>query len=158
MNYYRENGLCEKDLIEWSKQFCRTDKTMLDIGAHTGTYTISLAEYCSHVYAFEPQKMTFYALCGGVALSNIRNATCIPVGLGSEDQVGPQTLHIISVDGGGSSLQMSSEETLLEKETVKIRTLDSFGLTNIGFIKMDVENNEFHVLKGALQTLENSFF
>ena len=70
---------------------------MLDIGAHTGTYTVSLAQYCNHVYAFEPQKMTYYALCGSIALSNLTNVTCLNVGLGSNEQVGKQTLNIITI-------------------------------------------------------------
>ena len=84
ITYYIEHGLFEKQLIEWCKQFCSKDKNILDIGAHTGTYTIGLAEHCKHVFSFEPQKMTYYALCGSVALSNIRNVSCINVGLGSD--------------------------------------------------------------------------
>lgn len=81
---------------------------MLDIGAHSGTYTISLAENCKNVYSFEPQKMTFYSLCGSIALSNIKNVTCINTGLGSEEQVGIQKLNIISLDGGGSTLHCTN--------------------------------------------------
>lgn len=91
----------EKNLIEWCKQFCKKDQNILDIGAHSGTYTISLADYCKNVYAFEPQKMTFYSLCGSIALSNITNTTCLNYGLGSSEQVGKQILKIISADGGG---------------------------------------------------------
>ena len=36
------------------------------------------------------------------------------------------------------------------------KTIDSFNLENIGFIKMDVEENELFVLKGALNTLKQS--
>jgi len=103
INYYIEYGLFEKNLIEWCKQFCKKDQNMLDIGAHSGTYTIALADYCNKVYAFEPQQMTYYSLCGSVVLSNIKNAICLNVGLGTTEQVGKQKLNIISVDGGGSS-------------------------------------------------------
>ena len=86
INYYITHGLFEKYLIEFCKQFCNKDKIMLDIGAHTGTYSISLSNYCKHIYAFEPQKMTYYSLCGSIALSGIRNVTCINIGLGSKDR------------------------------------------------------------------------
>lgn len=155
INYYASNGLFESNLIEWCKQFCSKDKCILDIGAHIGTYTISLAKHCSHVYSFEPQKMTYYALCGGIALSNIQNVTCHNYGLGSDDQVGVQTLRIVSVDGGGSSLHTGSKPVLRE-ETVIIKTLDDLDLDNIGFIKMDVEDNERFVIMGGLKTLERS--
>ena len=42
--------------------------------------------------------MTYYSLCGSIALSNIKNAVCLNFGLGTHDQVGKQTLNIISLD------------------------------------------------------------
>jgi len=153
--YYCEHGLFEKPIIEWVKQFCHTDRCVLDIGAHTGTYAISLAAYSRMVYAFEPQRMTYYALCGGVALSNLRNIECIPYGLGSSEQVGSMVLNIVSPDGGGSSIH-TNWQPVLAKERIEIRTLDSFALDNIGFIKMDVEENELAVLQGAQETLRRS--
>jgi len=157
LDYYWRKGLFECQLIEWSKQFCKPDKVFLDIGAHTGTYAISLAANSREVVAFEPQRSTFYALCGSVVASGYANKiACRPYGLGSEEQVGKQELKIVSNDGGGSSLLPAEKETVLREETVEIRTLDSFHLDNIGFIKMDVENNEFNVLRGALNTLLES--
>ena len=157
VDYYAKMGLFESQLIEWCKQFCKKDRVFLDIGAHTGTYSISLAEHCREVHCFEPQRATYYALCGGVALSQIGNITCHHVGLGSDAQVGKQTLNIVSLDGGGSSIHQTADP-VLDTETIEIRTLDSFGFTNIGFIKMDVEENELFVLKGARKTLETSGF
>ena len=156
IDYYKNYGLFEKGLIEWTKQFCCIDKNMLDIGAHSGTYSISLAHLCSKVYAFEPQQMTYYSLCGSVALSNIKNINCIKYGLGSESQVGIQTLNIVSDDGGGSTLHGNSN--ILKTESIEVKTLDSFNITNISFIKMDVEDNELNVLQGAVNTLKNSYY
>jgi len=156
MHDYILNGLYEKNLIEWCKQFCSKDKNMLDIGAHSGTYTISLADNCKHVYSFEPQQMTYYALCGSVVLSNIKNVTCINYGLGSVDQIGKQRLNIVSLDGGGSSIHNDNNNNILKTEEIEIRTLDSFNLDNIGFIKLDVEENEYQTLQSALNTLKKS--
>ena len=155
LNYYINHGLFENGLIEWCKQFCGKDQNMLDIGAHSGTYTISLADYSKHVYAFEPQKMTFYSLCGSVALSNIKNVTCINYGLGSTEQVGKQQLNIVSLDGGGSSLHNNNNNSL-QTEEIEVRTLDSFNIDNIGFIKIDVEENELQTLMGSQNTLIKS--
>lgn len=157
LDYYKTYGLFEKGLIEWSKQFCSIDKNMLDIGAHTGTYAISLAHLCNKVYAFEPQQMTYYALCGSVALSNIQNINCMKYGLGSESQVGLQSLNIVSDDGGGSTLHGGGgNNKVLKTENIEVKTLDRFNITNISFIKMDVEDNELNVLLGSLNTLKNS--
>lgn len=152
--YYTQKGLFESSLIEWCKELCNKDKVMLDIGSHTGTYSIHLSKYCKTVYAFEPQKMTYYALCGSVCLSNCYNIECINYGLGSVDQIGTKELNIISEDGGGSSIQ--PQYNLISKEMIRVRTLDSFNISNIGFIKIDVEGNELDVLKGSLNTLRES--
>jgi len=149
-----ERGLFEATLIEWCKQFCSKDKIMLDIGAHTGTYSLSLASNSKHVYAFEPQKMTYYALCGGVALSNLSNVSCCNFGLGSDEQTGSNVLKIVSNDGGGSSLHAPSSGVVLREETIQVETLDSMELNDIGFIKMDVEDNELFVLQGGAATLK----
>ena len=157
LDYYWRKGLFECQLIEWSKQFCSPNKLFLDIGAHTGTYAISLAGVSKNVIAFEPQRATYYALCGSIAASGlVDKVMCYQFGLGSIEQTGEQLLKIVSNDGGGSSLLPAENERVLKEETIHVRTLDSFGLQNVGFIKMDVENNELNVLRGALTTLRDS--
>lgn len=156
LEYYVNNGLFEKELIEWCKQLCSKDKIMLDIGAHTGSYSISLAEHCKTVYAFEPQRMIYYSLCGGVALSNIKNVYCQNVGLGSRSQVGTCKINGISLDGGGATIHAPNNTMILYQEDIEIITLDSLNLDNIGFIKIDVENNELQALQGGIHTLDRS--
>jgi len=154
LDYYTKNGLFEQSLIDWSAQFCQKDKVFLDIGAHSGTYTISLAKYCKTVHSFEPQRMTYYSLCGSVALSNAENVFCHNFGLGEESQTGQQTLNIVSDDGGGSTLKDTAN--IKKTELITVKTLDSINIQDIGFIKIDVEGNELNVLKGALNTLKQS--
>jgi FkbM family methyltransferase len=99
--------------------------------------------------------MTYYSLCGSVALSNITNITCLNFGLGSNEQSGKNILKIVSNDGGGSTLH-SNNMNVLKEEEIEIKTLDSLNIQNIGFIKMDVEDNELFVLKGSIETLKQS--
>lgn len=156
IDYYTKHGLFESGLIEWSKQLCSPTKAFVDIGAHSGTYSLCLADYCSEVHSFEPQKMTYYSMCGSVALSNKRNINCYNLALGSPEQVGFAMLNIHSNDGGGSSLHKNTNSPVLTEEPVEVVTMDSLQLTNIGFIKMDVEDNELNVLKGARKTLSDN--
>lgn len=176
IDYYRDHGLFEKALIEWSKQLCDPNWAMLDIGAHTGTYSIALADHCQHIYAFEPQKSTYYALCGSVALSNKTDKiTCINVALGTKEQSkrDDNTLKIRSLDGGGSSMfhisyctntpvQDQDQSTpqnqvqTLSEEPIHVSTLDDMKIQNIGFIKLDVEYNELSVLQGGKCTIHQN--
>ena len=155
--YYADRGLFENSLIEWCKQFCKKDAIFLDIGAHTGSYAITLAPYAKTVYAFEPQRLTYYALCGGVALSGAKNIECLKYGLGNVGQIGKQTLNIVSNDGGGSTMHVQEPGKVLATETIDICTLDSLNIEGkISFIKMDVEENELFVLQGGMDTIIRS--
>lgn len=162
ISHHSQYGIYESSLMTWiSQEFSSKDKIFLDIGAHTGTFSINLANKFKHVYSFEPQKMTYYALCGSVALSNINNITCINVALGSQEQcfTGTAILNITSEDGGSSSLYKCTEEPILREELIQIRTLDNYidiFKNEIGVIKMDVEKNELEIIKGGLKCLEKS--
>jgi len=131
---------------------------MLDIGAHTGTYSLSLSEFNKNVYCFEPQRMTYYALCGSVVLSNKTNIYCYNIGLGSQEQSGINNLNIISNDGGGSSIHEPYGFDILKKEEILTKTLDSLNISDIGFIKMDIEDNEYYAILGALESLKRSSY
>ena len=65
------------------------------------------------------------------------------------------TVKIVSADGGGSTLH-SNNNNVLQTEEIEIRTLDSFNIDNISFIKIDVEDNELQVLMASQITLERS--
>jgi FkbM family methyltransferase len=142
LDHYWQKGLFECQLIEWAKQFCIGGKTFVDIGARTGTYSISLSKHCGNVVAFEPEKSAYYALCGSVAASGLSDKiTCHQCALGNDDQVKAQ--------------KNESEDPIMDNWTdaVCVRTFDSFHFKNVGFIKMFVANNGHNVLRGALNTL-----
>ena len=66
-----------------------------------------------------------------------------------------------SKDGGtnGLNLDYNNGKWLgnnQDQYEVEVKSLDSYKLMNIGFIKIDVEGYELAVLKGALQTIQNS--
>jgi FkbM family methyltransferase len=123
-----------------------------------GTYALSLAPYCKEVHAFECQRMTYFQLAAGIALNGLENVHPHNFALGSPSDNGKfLTLRIISEDGGGSSIRsLPINYECLKEEQVELRTLDSFELENVGFLKIDVEGAELDVLKGAEATLKNS--
>jgi len=75
------------------------------------------------------------------------------VGLGSPEQVGTASLKIVSNDGGSS---IHADAGIIREENIQVITLDSLKIQDIGFIKMDVEENEYFVLLGATETLKES--
>jgi FkbM family methyltransferase len=54
-----------------------------------------------------------------------------------------------------NSLSLATDKSILSV-TAQMKTLDSFDLDNVGFIKIDVEGHEESVLKGGINTIKRS--
>lgn len=150
----------EQNMIQWAADNLLVQgKTFVDIGAHVGSYALQYAEAGFEVHAFEAQRNTFHYLCANIALNGLSdrvNARHVALGEGEQRLV---ELRIISADGGGSSAaSLSTHQTPMRTESVECRSLDSYRLSNVGLIKIDVEGAERLVIRGARRTLaENGY-
>ncbi len=150
--FARNGGAPEARLIDWATQFISHDETFLDVGAHVGSWAQHFALKCKQVHAFEPQRTTYERLLEGVQRAKLRNVTCHDVALGGQGDV---DLHVVSVDGGGSTLRHRQElGAVLGVERVRCAQIDDFEFENVGLIKIDAEGFEIDILRGAANTLE----
>lgn len=158
--YILENGIYEYPLIKWCEQFLTPESTFVDVGAHMGTYSILLHKHCKTVHAFESQKSTFDCLTIGICVNNAFNIETYNVALGSKEDT--MTLYHVSEDGGCSSVRqeisMHMGLPVTDTEKVNVKTLDSYNLKNVDFLKIDVEGYELEVIKGASMTLVDNDF
>jgi FkbM family methyltransferase len=129
-------------------------RTAIDAGANAGLYTIRLARLCQAVYAFEINP----AVTGHLQRARLPNVTIMQFGLSSAAR--RVTLYIPLLDGkmpleGWASLNPGNcPDTSIHREiSGYVRTLDSCGITDIDFMKIDVEGHEIELLKGARATL-----
>lgn len=155
--WFFDAGMAEKGLIHWVYDtFIQPDKNFLDIGAHIGTYSLVCAKKAKHTYAFECSPTTFCYLAANIALQGLEEKVSpYPFALGNEDR--PMEYIVRSKDGGGNGVKhLATTDAACKKLPVLMRRLDTFGLTDIGFIKIDVEGFEKEVLLGALETLKGS--
>lgn len=133
-------------------QLASPDRIALDIGSNKGVYSYLLADKLGiTTHAFEPQPV-FYERLRRTAPSNL---SCHNVALGDSEA---ELTFYLPVKNGKvlnqvATLRDVSGETECIKVPVRTTTLDSLNLTNVGFIKIDVEGWEQQVMIGGKETI-----
>jgi len=97
------------------------------------------------VFAIEPQRLNFQMLCANLALNSITNTYSYQIAL--SDQAG--FMPLASLPGYSTNGNLVGQG-----EQVQTATLDSFGIPQCRFLKLDVGEMLGAVLQGAVQTLQ----
>jgi FkbM family methyltransferase len=151
---FRDYGEFSEGEVEIFKHFVQRGAIVLDLGANIGAHTVPLAQLAGSggvVVAFEPQPVLHQILCANLAVNSIPNVLTYAMALGNNQ--GTCTIPILDYtephNFGGVSMDM-----VTEGELVTLTTLDTYGLSRVDFIKMDVEGFESQVLEGAAATID----
>lgn len=144
----------ELKLLPW---IVRPTNNTIDIGGNRGVYSYQLWRLGATVEVFEPNPICAEVLTKWANGKERVRVHCLAI----SDQAGSAILHIPQDSSGvehdaSASLENGDFEKARDIE-VKLQTLDSFGFTDISFIKIDVEGHETDVLRGAEQTIRGSF-
>jgi FkbM family methyltransferase len=131
----------------------------IDVGANKGSYLYSMARWSklAPVFAFEPQSSLAHYLTGACQRSGLTNVHVENRAL--SDVQGQLDLYIPgTADSPGASLESSvADKTSCHKEVVQVTTLDVYADEKIQapvrVIKIDVEDHELAVIKGALRLI-----
>lgn len=122
-------------------------KAFIDVGASVGMWTFFVANKNVETHAFEPSPIAF-GILEKVARHH-PNVKAYPFALGEKEYI--VNLNVHSHVGYDSILHKSKE--FWRKIPVKVRTLDSFNIQDVGLIKIDTEGYEIPVLLGAIETI-----
>tara|TARA_B100000085_G_scaffold12826_1_gene11086 strand:+ start:1913 stop:2593 length:681 start_codon:yes stop_codon:yes gene_type:complete len=125
---------------------CAKLRIAVDIGAHVGITAFRLSQSFEHVHAFEINTNLLPCLHHNLNMKGVHNCTTHPVGIGDVEK---------DVDIKTTNKSFGTHVDP-DKKTgkYKIKTLDSFEIQNVDFIKIDAEGYEPLVIKGALKTIE----
>ena len=150
--YWREfNGEGEKELSQLPNLVAEI-KTAIDIGGSVGTYTFHLSRLAERVVTFEPNPELHWRY----ERLKLPNVQLERVALSDTDGGIAELAVPISLDDSGLASiapQVREKGHDFKSVSVPLRTLDSYNLTDIDFIKIDVEGHEEAVLHGAKTTL-----
>jgi FkbM family methyltransferase len=147
---YRLHSADEHRLIS---SLCDRNKCSIDVGANLGVLTHYLARYSTHVYAYEPNPQ----LAASLRRAFSEKVTVVEAAL--SDTAGSTVLrmpyyHGVEMHGLASIVQDFKDADHVREFTVPVRRLDDERITNVGFVKIDVEQNEERVLHGSMKLIE----
>lgn len=129
-------------------------RVSVDAGANRGSYTYFLSRLTKHVYAYEPNPAMRQLLKRAVADNVTVSDVALSDHTGEAEFAVPKTANSYGNNAGSLEVgQLESGEANLVRFKVPIRRLDDENLTNVGFIKIDVEGHEREVLLGAQQII-----
>lgn len=143
--------------IRYVRQADLAGKTVLDIGANKGVFSIYLSRAAGpagHLIAFEAQPELGQHLEGVRAAFGLRNMTLVNQGLSSSP--GVLAMHRSEPGSGRASFEFDGVD---QRETldVPVITLDDYvaehDVGRISFVKCDVEGHELHVFRGGESVL-----
>lgn len=130
-------------------------KTSLDVGANIGNHTLVISKYSEALIAFEPVKFVFDVLQSNIELNQLKNVKAVNLGL--SNNAADRNIFIPENGNLGTS---SLESTNGEGDFLQIRTVvgDAYlqehaSLSQIDFIKIDVEGHEAAALTGLSKTI-----
>jgi len=130
-------------------------KIMVDIGANIGHHSLFSSTIAKEVHSFEPFPIVIEKLVEKITINSITNIIVHPYGLGNEDANLYYYPPINCNSGTGSFISVKTESDQAIK--LPIKSGDKYfvesELTNIGYIKIDVEGFERFVLRGLQKIL-----
>jgi len=118
--------------------------TAIDVGGHCGFWSFYLGGNFKKVYAFEPVEIFRECFKKNIPHGNVE---LLPVALGNEN--GFVSMNIELENTGATHISSNTND--LNK--VELKKLDDYELTDVDFIKIDVEGYENKVVLGAKETL-----
>ena len=134
---------------------CKPGKSAIDIGMHTGMYLATAYPHSSAGIGFEPLPHI-----AGLMRKAFRRYDVQVHQVALSDRNGTTTIRVPRGKPTRSTISDSNPLADLDREVeafeVEVRTLDSFELSEVGFLKIDTEGHEPEVLAGAAATLSQS--
>ena len=165
----------EKDDMKYINEYLcsHENSSILDIGANAGIFSLDFYQNHKNLtyYLFEPVPYTFKWLLKNAEINQVDKDRYLPFNIGLSNEKGSFDFYVPASNEAASLV--ANEDAFFRKKATedgeytgdieidkvlcKVEKLDEFAeehnISDISFIKIDVEGNELNVLKGATSTL-----
>jgi FkbM family methyltransferase len=151
----RQGILFEKFYLSFLKQFINPNKNVLDIGANIGVHSVIYSNYLTSgkVYSFEPQKVVYDILLANLNKNKCHNVIPLNIGVSNSNT---QLFMAVDYDSkenqGGFAICEKSEG--VNGITIECRRIDDHNISNVGYVKIDVEGHEYEALLGMKELMK----
>lgn len=137
----------EKWMNDIIREYSDKNKISLDIGAHIGIHSVTMAKYAKKVLSFEPNTEVFQLL--EMNTKHLKNVYPSNYAIGNSNE----TKNLVVDD-----INTRSYIEHFGKQPIKQIKLDDFKEIDIpvGFIKIDIEGGEINAFKGMYNLIKKS--
>jgi FkbM family methyltransferase len=169
---YTENYICwtgeyEGKTMNMVLEMVDFSKNILDIGGNVGYWTINLAKKIQNdkkVFSFEPVKSNYNRILEHLEINEMESKVKVfNIGLGQQNDTVYYDISNEDRDNNAQTFNatiVSNPKNKLEENSFEVKVLDDIldqeNITDIGFIKIDVEGFEASVFRGARKFLKEN--
>lgn len=142
--------------LDEALKFCKKFRTAIDGGAHIGTWSVHLAEQFRQVLAFEPAADTYKCLVVNTKTCAAVRTINAALGAAVGSCVVVDDLTRVGNTGSRTVYEGDATQGVARSFKVRLDTVDSYNLTDLDFLKLDVEGYELNALRGASDTIRRT--
>ncbi len=144
-------GMYERKPRRIFKNLIKKDDIVFDVGAHVGFYTL-LASKCvgnnGRVFSFEPLPRNIFFLKKHVVLNNLKNVEIIEAALSDKEG---RFFFDTSIDSFQGRISVNGD--IKVRSTTLDRLVNDENIPPPDLLKIDVEGEEYNLLRGGEKTL-----
>lgn len=147
------DGAYERRFLEFLSRRLRRGGAMLDVGANIGNHALYLSRHFDEIHCFEPNPAAVARLNDNLSLNPAAGVHVHSVGLGAEAgelpfQEDPENLAV------SRFVAAADDNSILLRIAAGDQVVEDGNISDVNYIKVDVEGFEAQVLKGLRRTIE----
>ena len=165
--YMLESGkVWEEHVLSRMLDYVRVNSNVVDVGANYGSYSAYFSKKVGRggtVTSFEPQPYLNRICSTNLVLNDIQNVKLEQTSLGHAEITTEMSSNLSDGASTSQDFQTALDESKLINyggrqigvggESITMKTLDSFKITNLSLLKVDAEGSEPLVFWGAKETI-----